>query len=174
MDQNMQIKAVRDEKDAQIVARLARTIWEEHYTPIIGAMQVHYMLGKFQSPEAIRSDVAEKGYAYLWIETSGKPVAYMAYRIDLEEGGCFLSKFYVHKAFRGQKIGRLMMQELQKRCRDANLSHIWLTVNKNNWNSIQAYKKMMFYQIDSVVTDIGNGYVMDDYVMRKDLDPINL
>lgn len=174
MDQNMRIKAVEGKKTAQSVARLARTIWEEHYTPIIGAGQVQYMLEQFQSPEAIWADITERGYTYLWTEAGGKPVAYMAYRVDLENEACFLSKFYVHKAFRGRKIGRFMMEELQKRCRDKKLRYIWLTVNKNNLNSIKVYKKMMFYQVDSIVTDIGHGFVMDDYVMRKDLNSIDI
>jgi RimJ/RimL family protein N-acetyltransferase len=44
-----------------------------------------------------------------------------------------------------------------------------LTVNKYNTNSIKAYEKMGFEKIDSVVMDIGNGYVMDDYVMKKEV-----
>lgn len=43
---------------------------------------------------------------------------------------------------------------------------IQLTVNKHNINSINAYKKWGFKTIDSVVTDIGSGFVMDDYIME--------
>ena len=41
---------------------------------------------------------------------------------------------------------------------------IWLTVNKRNDDSIAIYKKFGMEIIRSEVTDIGNGYVMDDFV----------
>ena len=40
-------------------------------------------------------------------------------------------------------------------------------VNKNNKDAIEKYIHLGFKQIDFVVPDIGNGYVMDDYVMEK-------
>ncbi|MGB0563820.1 MAG: GNAT family N-acetyltransferase, partial [Spirulinaceae cyanobacterium] len=46
------------------IARLARSIWIAHYTPIIGAAQVDYMLAKFQSAEAIAAQVQTEGYRY--------------------------------------------------------------------------------------------------------------
>ena len=48
-------------------------------------------------------------------------------------------------------------------------SCIYLTVNKYNSGSIEVYKKLGFTVADQVVTDIGGGYVMDDYIMEKAL-----
>jgi ribosomal protein S18 acetylase RimI-like enzyme len=42
-----------------------------------------------------------------------------------------------------------------------------LTVNKNNVNAIKAYEKMGFRNVGSLVQDIGDGFVMDDYAMEK-------
>ena len=50
--------------------------------------------------------------------------------------------------------------------RDHGMRAIWLTVNKYNANTIAAYKKMGFETIGDGVTDIGSGYVMDDYFME--------
>jgi len=46
------------------------------------------------------------------------------------------------------------------------LSRIQLTVNKGNSGSISVYEHWGFVTVDSVVTDIGCGFVMDDYVME--------
>ena len=46
---------------------------------------------------------------------------------------------------------------------------VYLTVNKHNDHAIAVYKKTGFKVIDEVVTDIGNGYVMDDYIFGYDL-----
>ena len=44
-----------------------------------------------------------------------------------------------------------------------------LTVNKNNKETIKAYEKMGFKQVRDIVIDIGNNFVMDDYIMEKEL-----
>ena len=43
------------------------------------------------------------------------------------------------------------------------LSAVWLTVNKHNDIAIRAYRGLGFELIGEGVTDIGNGFVMDDY-----------
>jgi ribosomal protein S18 acetylase RimI-like enzyme len=161
------IHEVTTPAEAELVAELAALIWREHYEPIIGAAQVDYMLNAFQSPDRIWLDIVNQGICYEWLARSGEAVAYMASRFD--ERGCFLSKLYVHKTQRGQGCARLMLDRLIQRCRTQTVSRIWLTVNKHNSGSIAAYKKMGFWVIDEIVTDIGSGYVMDDYVMALDI-----
>ena len=41
------------------------------------------------------------------------------------------------------------------------------TVNKHNDLAIRAYRAKGFQTIDAVETDIGNGFVMDDFIMEK-------
>jgi len=42
-------------------------------------------------------------------------------------------------------------------------------VNKRNAKAIAAYQRNGFVIADSVVTDIGHGFVMDDFIMTKKL-----
>lgn len=49
------------------------------------------------------------------------------------------------------------------------LKKIVLTVNKHNSVTIEKYLKMGFRNIGPIVTDIGNGYVMDDFILEKNL-----
>lgn len=57
------------------------------------------------------------------------------------------------------------------RCWTVGLDKIYLTVNKHNTHAVEVYRHFGFYQIDAVVTDIGGGYVMDDYILQKDVEP---
>jgi ribosomal protein S18 acetylase RimI-like enzyme len=50
---------------------------------------------------------------------------------------------------------------------------IILNVNKNN-SAVQFYQKMGFKIIEEMILDIGEGYVMDDYVMQLDLGSTQL
>ena len=169
MTQTPHMHTVKTAEDARLIADLARDIWTEHYTPIIGPEQVEYMLSKFQNPQQILQDVTEQGYTCLWLEFEGKPAAYMTWRFGPDEDACFLSKLYVRKSCRGRGLARILMDHLVQCCLAAQKRRIWLTVNKNNTQSIEAYKKMMFYKTRSLVTDIGGGFVMDDDVMQRDL-----
>jgi ribosomal protein S18 acetylase RimI-like enzyme len=44
-----------------------------------------------------------------------------------------------------------------------------LAVNKRNTAAIGSYRKYGFVVRESIVDDIGHGFVMDDYVMEKKL-----
>lgn len=44
---------------------------------------------------------------------------------------------------------------------------MYLTVNKGNELGIRAYKGHSFETIESVESDIGNGFIMDDYIMAR-------
>ena len=54
------LKKISKEREYLLVADLAHEIWREHYAGIVSADQIEYMLGKFQSPSAIKAAVAAK------------------------------------------------------------------------------------------------------------------
>ena len=169
----MQVELVElkagDELRAAELAELAEQIWLEHYTPIIGRPQVEYMLERFQSTQKIVSDIRTAGYRYYMAYADGKPAGYCAARLEQDSDCVFLSKLYVEKNYRGSGISRLMLNKLIALAGEHGLGSIWLTVNKYNNSSIEIYKKMGFAIVEEMVTDIGGGYVMDDYKMVLDI-----
>ena len=157
------IKA-ESKQDFQNLEQLASKIWTEHYTPIIGIDQVNYMLDKFQSAEAMQKQVADGMEYYLLIHDE-KAAGYFA--VAKKKESLFLSKLYVSKEFRGNGIAKTAIKFIEHRKAALACNSISLTVNKDNSNSIAAYEKMGFNKIEAIVQDIGNGYVMDDYIMEK-------
>lgn len=160
---------VRVESREQIaaVAALAREIWTRHYTPIIGAAQVAYMLERFQSAEAIAQQIAEEGFEYYLEPDAG----YLALVPDVPARRVLLSKIYVQEDRCGTGLGRAMVEWAQTRCAQLGCRELWLTVNKHNSGSIAFYERMGFRKTKAMVTDIGNGYVMDDWRMAKAVAP---
>ncbi|MDH4943664.1 GNAT family N-acetyltransferase [Sulfurimonas sp. C5] len=146
------------------VTQLANTIWPEHYTPIIGAEQVEYMLKTFHSTDTISDEIKKKGYEYFLIIKDTTPIGYIGSNIEDQE--LFLSKFYILLPYRNNGFGRISIGFLKQLSRSFELNKITLTVNKNNLDTISAYKKMNFQITAEVCADIGNGYVMDDYKME--------
>jgi RimJ/RimL family protein N-acetyltransferase len=78
-----------------------------------------------------------------------------------------LSKLYVLRSARGNGIARSALSFIEAQVKALGLRKIQLTVNKFNTNSIKAYEKMGFINRKAIIQDIGNGYVMDDYVLEK-------
>ncbi len=160
------IRKAGPEEDSRLLANLANTIWREHYIPIIGKPQVDYMLENFQSQKAISRQIRD-GVAYFVLEWDHEPVGYYAY--EPRESECFLSKIYVLKDFRGKGLGKAAMKDLRDQAIAAGCKRITLTVNKDNSDSIAAYRKMGFRQGKPSIKDIGGGFIMDDYLMILEL-----
>jgi ribosomal protein S18 acetylase RimI-like enzyme len=70
-------------------------------------------------------------------------------------------------AERGKGNGRKAIEFLEKLAIEKNLNRISLTVNRNNSSTIHMYEKLGFENRGSIVKDIGNDFVMDDYKMEK-------
>jgi ribosomal protein S18 acetylase RimI-like enzyme len=160
------INIANTESDYKIIADLSTIIWKEHYTDIIGSRQVDYMLKKYQTVEAIKDQI-EEGALYYLITHQGSTVGYLSY---YKKKDClFLSKIYILKESRGKGIGKKTMHFLETTAEHLGYKTLSLTVNKNNKETIKAYEKMGFKQVRDIVIDIGNDFVMDDYLMEKEL-----
>ena len=163
----LEILKVKTLEEIKLVSDLADVIWHEHFTPIIGINQVEYMIKRFQCFDAIKEQT-DSGYEYYLFNYKGEFVGYTG--MKKEEGSLFLSKLYVKKEYRGNKISREAIKFMVNLCEDSRLIKIWLTVNKNNDNTIAAYEKMGFDKTRMQKADIGNGFFMDDYIMEKAID----
>jgi ribosomal protein S18 acetylase RimI-like enzyme len=172
MEHELVIRPAQGSDDIAGVACLAKCIWEEYYTPILGAAQVEYMLSHFQSADIIAQDIANCGYTYYMALLRGKLSGYCAVQPQKTESTLFLSKLYVAKEARGKGVATHFLELLEHRCKEEGLKTISLTVNKYNTGAIAAYQKLGFEMFDSIVTDIGGGFVMDDYVLKRSAMPL--
>jgi RimJ/RimL family protein N-acetyltransferase len=163
----IKLKKAEKEREYLLIADLAHEIWREHYVPILGADQIEYMLEKFQSAQAIQAAVLGQGYEYYLIKKSVTPIGYVGIQPNHPAGKLFLSKFYLLKKYRGNGYAHDVVEELAEMGRQMRLGSIWLTVSKQNLSSIEAYTHLGFAQTDVVCTDIGGGFVMDDYIFEK-------
>lgn len=155
---------VKTEKEIEQLCGMAHGIWQEHFTPIIGAAQVEYMVDRFQSVPAVTEQI-RGGYEYYLLLLEGQSIGYTG--IHAEESSLFLSKLYLQKQYRGRGYARQTMNFLENLARERGLSGIWLTVNRHNSDTIQAYTAMGLKIVREQKADIGNGFYMDDYIMEK-------
>jgi ribosomal protein S18 acetylase RimI-like enzyme len=163
----MRFPQINTTEEMAEVAQLAAEIWREYYVSIITIEQIEYMIGKFQSVSAIEDQIHRQGYEYYFIHNGDSVVGYMS--VKQEENKLFLSKFYISKEHRGRGYASQASAFLEELCKDRNLSHIWLTVNRYNTSTIKVYEKKGFQIVREQLADIGNGFVMDDFIMEKEI-----
>lgn len=162
------IEKVTADSELHEIAELAGRIWHEFFPAIISAEQIDYMIKKFQSYGAMKNQTENEGYCYLSVRCDGELCGYIAVKPE-QDSRFFLSKFYLRSDMRGKGIASEMMQRVFEGAKAHGKKSVYLTVNKYNTHAVDVYHKIGFETVDSVVADIGNGFVMDDYIMEYKL-----
>ena len=167
------LRAVKSADEIRQVAMLAHEIWNQHFVRIIGQDQVDYMLREFQSPSAIVSQIAQ-GYEYYLVRSveveDFDNLGYLGLVPDEQSGRIMISKIYVREQNRGSGVGNFLLDQVKQLAVTRNLKTIWLTVNRFNDATVDWYKRKGFVIVDSVKKDIGEGFIMDDYIMELTVD----
>lgn len=156
-------------QDFDIVARLADTIWRGHYGRMISMAQIDYMLDGRYTPDNLRRYIDSDERWMRVLRVDGAPAGYCSWSLGEDPGEVKLEQLYLLAGHKGKGFGGLMMREIEAACRALGRPVLYLTVNKGNTDSIAIYRKRGFEVREEAVFDIGNGYVMDDYVMAKRL-----
>ena len=154
-----------EEGDIDAVIALAGVIWREHYPGIISMEQIDYMLAQRYTPAVI---CAQLQSADAWWDKAllgDRLIGFAQY--ERYPGAMKLDKLYLHRDYRRQGYGARLLAHVEAAARARGLPAVRLNVNKHNAKSIAAYRNSGYAVIETVVADIGGGFVMDDYVMEK-------
>ena len=146
------------------LAQLVSDIWHEYWHGVLSENQIDYMLDKFQSEKAMIYLKDNENYVYYYLIYNEQTAGYIA--LSKKQNYLFLSKIYIKREYRHKGLGTKTFIFIKQYALDNGYNKIRLTVKKDNKNSVNAYIKWGFKTVDSVVTDIGNGFVMDDYIME--------
>jgi GNAT superfamily N-acetyltransferase len=157
------------EADFEIIARLAETIWRSHYASMISMAQIEYMLAERYSPGKLRQYINAADCWMDLLRLANDPVGYCSCARTSISGEMKLEQLYLLQEHRGKGLGGLMLRHVEARARGQGLNVLALQVNKRNAGSIAFYRNAGFRVREEAIFDIGNGFVMDDYVMVKTL-----
>ena len=150
------------------VRRVADVIWPETFKDILSPEQIRYMMQMMYAPEVMSRELAE-GYSFNIVLADGRDAGYLVYSAYGEDGAAKLHKVYLLQEFHHQGIGQKMLEYACKCCRERGFSSVLLAVNKQNLPAQKAYFRHGFVMEKAVKCDIGHGFFMDDYLMRKTL-----
>ena len=160
----MKLTALKTEQ-LPIVIDLTKKIWPVAYGEILSKAQLDYMIDKFYNETALR-ELIQKGHVfYLAQDDNDNYVGFVSYEINSEPSKTKIHKIYVLPETQGTGLGRQFFELVKEKALEKNQNAIFLNVNKYN-KAIHFYNKLGFTKVKDEVIDIGNGYVMDDYVME--------
>ena len=155
------------EADFETLAQLGEKIWREHYAKIISMAQIMYMLSGRYAPENLRSYLNAEDRWLNLLKLGETAVGYCSYSTTASPAEMKLEQLYLLEECRGKGLGFMMLSHVEDQARKLRLGVLMLQVNKLNADSIAFYQKAGFTIREEAAFDIGNGYVMDDYVMEK-------
>ena len=157
------------EEHLPALAELAGVIWRQHYPGIISHEQIDYMLGKMYSLETLRADLRSQRIHFYRLIVAGRMAGFAAIGPLDMPGDWKIHKLYLLPELHGCGLGSRLLQHCESEARRFGAKHLILAVNKHNARPITAYQHNGFAVVKSVVTDFGDGFVMDDFIMAKDL-----
>ena len=159
------------EADLPALAELAAVIWHSYYPQIISREQIEFMLAQTYALPTLRAEIRSEGIRYYRLLTDGRFTGFASIGPTGAADLMKLHKLYLLPEFFGRGLGSRLLQHCEAEMRRLGALTATLNVNKRNARAITAYERNGFHIARSVVLDVGGGFVMDDYVMTKDLLP---
>lgn len=153
------------------LSELAGDIWRACYPGIISREQIEFMLEKMYSPGTLQAEIRSQEIRYYRLLADGRFAGFASIGPTSASEVMKLHKLYLLPELHGRGLGSRLLQFCEAEMRRLGALTATLNVNKHNSKAVTAYERNGFHIVRSVVQDIGGGFVMDDYVMTKDLLP---
>ena len=155
------------ENDIPLIQDLARRSWENAYAEILSNEQMEYMLSTMYSKEEIADHLQNPNYHYYLIkdENNNSFEGFIGYENSYEEMTTKLHRIYLVPESKGKGFGKRALTFLNEKVEESGDKRIILNVNKHN-SAKKFYESQGYNVYEEGIFDIGNGFVMDDYLME--------
>lgn len=151
------------------IQRLADEIWRQHYPGIISEAQIDYMLATGYSTAALQKFFTSTDAGAAIARKDAVSVGFAAWYPIESSRMVKLDKLYVVPQHHRGGVGRALIDHVTQCARTRGYTGITLNVNRGNTKAIAAYERCGFAIRERGDFPIGEGFVMEDYVMVRDL-----
>lgn len=151
--------------DLPIIRGIARATWPATFGAILSAAQIEYMLERMYSIPALTEQLAQ-GHDFHLLWEGEEAVAYISHQIDYLPKTAKIHKIYILPDRQGRGYGRALINWVEVLALRAGQQKLRLDVNYQN-RAVGFYEYLGFTKLDRFDTDIGNGYLMEDWRMEK-------
>jgi GNAT superfamily N-acetyltransferase len=154
--------------DIPLIQALTEKIWRPTYQQILSAEQIDYMLNLMYSTASLNRQMNELHHRFILLYEGTQAIGFAAYSTTDTAGIYKLHKIYLDGSYQGKGVGKFLINAVIDRVKAAQAHILELDVNRHN-KARFFYEKQGFTIVKEKDTDIGKGYLMNDYVMQKTL-----
>ncbi|MEB2780137.1 GNAT family N-acetyltransferase [Algoriphagus sp. C2-6-M1] len=150
------------------VQSIAHRTWPDTFKNILNPEQIDYMLKWMYSLETLEQQASDE-YHFHFADEDGEKLGFAGFELNQEPGKTKIHKIYILPTAQGKGIGKKLINAIKEIALENEQTSLLLNVNKYNQGAIDFYEYLGFIKIKEEIIDIGNGYVMDDYVFELKL-----
>ena len=153
--------------DRALIRSISERTWPSTYGHIISQEQIDFMLEWMYSDASLEKQMNTVCEVYI-ANLNGDDVGFCSVSPEAEdtnEVAHKLNKLYVLPSAQGTGAGKALLNKSIEVAKASGSSSLFLQVNKQN-DAYAFYLKHGFVKEQEFKFDIGNGFFMDDYVMR--------
>ncbi len=149
------------------IRAIAAAVWPIAYSPIMSQEQLDYMMEMMYSIPSLQLQANEKKHRFILAIEKETVLGFASYEFNYSKKPKIkIHKIYILSNHQGKGIGKALINFIANEANERHQKGLILNVNKKN-KAIRFYESIGFTISNEEVIDIGNGYVMDDFVMEK-------
>ena len=152
--------------DIPLIRELTYKVWPQTYADLLSKEQINYMLDMMYSIASLQKQIKD-GAQFIFVYDEKEPVGFASFQ-ETEPEIWKLHKLYVLASQQGKGTGKFVIDYIIDEINQQGAAALQLQVNRHN-KAKSFYEKLGFEVIKEIKLDIGQGYIMDDYIMEKKL-----
>lgn len=151
------------------IQEIANTTWPQAFKDILSPDQIQYMMKMMYSTKSLTHQMQQYGHQFIIAKEDSRNLGYASFEVNYEN----LNKTKIHKIYilpdlQGKGLGKSIINSVMEMAK-INKNHL-LTLNVNRDNkAVKFYEYLGFSVVGKVDIPIGNGFIMEDFIMEKSI-----
>ncbi len=158
--------------DIPAIQKIARETWPVAFGNILSTGQIAYMLEMMYSTAALNTQIEHKGHVFHLARENETPLGFVSHELNYQH----INKTKIHKIYllpdaQGKGFGAALINTVKQIAMAHRQSALTLNVNKYN-KALGFYRRLGFVVAGEEDIDIGNGFLMEDFILDMPLAPL--
>jgi len=155
--------------DIPIIQDIAYGTWPSTFAEILSKQQIEYMLEMMYSTPSLLEQIQIKKHHFFLAKEDEVALGFISVELHYKnQPAAKIHKIYILPTAQGKGIGKILMCKADELAQEYNQKSISLNVNRFN-KALVFYEKLGYRITQTEDIEIGNGYLMEDFVLEKQL-----
>lgn len=155
--------------DIPIIQDIAHATWPSTFAEILSKQQIEYMLKMMYSTTSLIEQIQIKKHHFFLAKEDEVTLGFISVELNYQnQATAKIHKIYILPTIQGKGIGKILMHRAEELAQEYDQKSITLNVNRFN-KALSFYEKLDYTIITTENIEIGNGYLIEDFVLEKKL-----